>query len=307
MPKPTPYKIVVPLFDDEDNLVNLLNSLIDVGVDTSDIIISMSGPRGNIVELAKKYDFHMVYSNRKLTPSEARNIGAKEANAEYFVFLDSDIFVTKIWKEALDETTVSHNIKLVGETYDISRSPHWIEKNWFEHIRKLKRTYLNGGNIIVKSEAFYSLKGFDENLETGEDFDFCVRAKIKGITPSFDERLLVHHEGNPKSISQFIKREMWHAKGDLSSFSAFFKSNVMIASAIYILIIFLAIILLAFGIYKLTILFILISLGLAFVLTLYKLKGTGANFLKSTVIMNFYLLGRGVALTESLLSRLWKA
>ena len=307
MPKRKSYEIVVPLFDDEDNLVNLLNSLIDVGVSVSDIIISMSGPRGNIDKLAKKYDFRLVYSGRKLTPSEARNIGAIEAKAEYIVFLDSDILVTKVWKEALDEITGAHKIRLVGETYDVSSSPHWVEKNWFVHIRKLERTYLNGGNIIVECETFNSLNGFDESLETGEDFDFCIRARIKDVMLHFDERLIVHHEGNPKSISQFIKRERWHAKGDLGSLSAFLKSKVMIASAVYIMIIFLAIIFLVFGAYKLTVLFILLSLGLAFILTIYKLKGTGANILKSTVIMNFYLLGRGIALIESLLPRPWRA
>jgi glycosyltransferase involved in cell wall biosynthesis len=296
-----PYEIVVPLFNDEDNLVNLLDSLIGVGISPSDVLVSMSGPRGHVDELVGKYGFRLIYSARKLTPSVARNLGARQSHGDYIVFLDSDILVTPQWKQALDDITHDHKTRLVGETYEISQSPHWIEKNWFSYIRKRERTYLNGGNIIVAAEMFESLDGFDEALETGEDLDLCTRARKKGVIPEFNEQLVVHHEGNPKSIIQFIKREKWHAKGDLGSVSAFFESPVMLAAALYGLILVFAVLVVVFGAFEWALGSILLLLTLPFLLTVYKLKGTGANLFKSSIIMHFYLLGRGFALAESFL------
>ncbi len=300
MPKPRLYEIVVPLFNDEENLVNLLNSLIEVGITTTDIIVSMSGPKGNIDELARSYKFRLVYSGTKRTPSSARNAGAEQANADYLVFLDSDVRVTRIWKDALDDITSSKVVSLTGETYDVSSSPNWIELNWFSEIRKRERTYLNGGNIVVKSEIFEALNGFDEGLASGEDYDFSMRAEDLKIGPSFDARLMVHHEGNPKSIWEFFKREKWHAQGDLVSIRHLLKSKPMIISLFYSVLFLVALVFLISGQFLISVLCLVLMSLLCIILTAYKLSWQGIKTIKASAIMNFYLLGRGWALIELL-------
>lgn len=182
----------------------------------------------------------------------------------------------------------------------MSTSPNWIEKNWFAEIRKIERTYLNGGNIIVKSGIFRVLKGFDEELSTGEDYDFSMRAKKLDVGPFFDDRLIVHHEGNPKSIPQFIKREKWHAQGDLASLQRFFKSKVMMGSLFYLILLLVAFVFFISGKFLTFLSFFFLMSFLCVSLATLKLGWLGKKTIQTSVIMNFYLLGRGWALIDKL-------
>jgi glycosyltransferase involved in cell wall biosynthesis len=300
VPKPTPYKIVVPLFDDEDNLINLLNSLVDNGICPSIVIVSMSGPRGNIDGLVEKYGFHLVYSVQRQNPSITRNRGADEVDASYIVFLDSDVLVTKMWKDALDEITSSGALLLTGDTVHVSATPNWLELYWFDRIERGNRKYLNGANIVVDKGLFEKLKGFDESLNSGEDYDFSIRAANFGAPPVLNARFKVFHEGYPKSIKEFVKRERWHASGDLGSLKAFLKSNVIMVSSLYMVLVTLTLFSLvatSWPIFSFSV-FCLLLMSLA--LTIYKVGWRGKTTLISAVVMNLYLMGRGSALIEKL-------
>lgn len=294
-----PYEIVVPLFNDEAHFVNFLNSLVEVGVSLSDVIVSQSGPRGSIDELEKKYGFRLIYSDQRQNPSVTRNKGAREAEAHYIVFLDSDVLVTQEWKNALDDISSSKSYLLIGDTVHVSKTPNWLELFWFDRIDRGKRQYINGANIVVKNDIFQALGGFDESLDSGEDYDFSIRATSSGTPPILDNRLKVFHEGYPKSLKEFIKRERWHASGDLGSLEVFFKSNVMMAASLYTLLVILAVISLVATSWPMFFLSILSLLLLSLVLTIYKLGWAGKTTMISAVVMNLYLIGRGSALISA--------
>ncbi|WP_166259631.1 glycosyltransferase family 2 protein [Marinobacter salicampi] len=301
-PRPRPYEIVIPVFDDEENLVNLLDSLADVGVSPCDVIVSMSGPKGNIDKLKASYGFRLLYSENRQGPSATRNKGAGETTADYIMFLDSDVLVSKQWKVALDEITEEKSVLLAGDTVHVSATPNWLERFWFSQMERGERKYINSANVLVRQDLFQDLGGFNEKLDSGEDYDFSIRSAAYGAPPVFDKRLKVFHEGYPKSVMEFLKRERWHASGDLGSIKAFMASRVMLAATLYVLI-------------SLTVLATLITANwsvflpaaLAFLffplgLTLYKLGWDGKSTVLSYLIMNFYLAGRGSALI-GLLSR----
>jgi len=297
---PKPYEIVIPLFDDEKNFIKLMDSLIGVGISPSIVIVSMSGPVGNIDGLRSIYGFRLVHSDRKLSPSVTRNKGAEYSQADYIVFLDSDVVVTTEWKSALDEISSKKVTLFTGDTVHVSNTPNWIELFWFARIRGLSRRYINGANIVVQRELFETLGGFDETLDSGEDYDLSVRATDFGARPILNEQLKVFHEGYPKTIKEFVKREFWHASGDLVSLGAFFKSNVMLAASLYFLIMFLAIISLIIGSLSGFLLFFAFDLIILISLTIYKLGWNGKETLISMIIMKFYLMGRGAALMKTL-------
>lgn len=299
-PKPKPYEVVIPLFNDEENLENLLNSLMDVGVSPSDVIVSMSGPRGNIGNLKKQYGFRLIYSDQRQNPAITRNKGAKQVEAVYIVFLDSDVVVTEDWKNALDDISMSNSLSLTGDTVHVSATPNWLELFWFARIERGNRRYINGANTVVDKDLFQALGGFDESLDSGEDFDFSIRAARSGAPPILDDRLKVFHEGYPKSISEFIKRERWHASGDLGTLEVFLKSNVMMATSIYMVLAILVLVSLTTAAWSIFFFSIVSLLLLSLALTIYKLGWGGRTTFISAVVMNFYLIGRGLALIKAL-------
>ena len=66
---------------------------------------------------------------------------------------------------------------LAGDEYDIAKNPSWIDRHWFYYLRFATQRHINGGNIITNRKTMEMLDGFDESLETGEDFDLCMRLK----------------------------------------------------------------------------------------------------------------------------------
>ena len=94
--------------------------------------------------------------------------------------------------------------------------------------------HISGGNLIVSRDAFSVLGGFDSTLKTGEDVDFCDRAKREPNIEFFtDSEFQCIHLGYPRNIPQFAKRELWHGEGDFRSISDFLKSKVAIVAMIY--------------------------------------------------------------------------
>jgi len=230
--------IIIPTHNEEQYIQELLESIYKYIELSLEVIVVDNGSIDNTLEILKKFKCIVVKMDRKTFPSVARNAGALKATGDYLVFLDADVVITKQWALALEETTSNTNRVddnfITGASYHVSQQPSWIEKYWFESLSKKKKTYINGGNIITTPKAYASINGFDESLETGEDVDFCVRARENGIKIILNDNWKVFHEGFPKTISAFLKRESWHGKGDLLDFNRFITSKIALATVVFI-------------------------------------------------------------------------
>lgn len=153
------------------------------------------------------------------------------------VFLDADVEVTERWGVELLAQLVSLQTdpaQITGDQYHISRSPSWLEKNWFQPIRSGHVRYINGGNLITSRVTFERLGGFDEQLETGEDVDFCMRARGLGVAIVLNRNFVAHHEGYPKTIGRFLQRERWHGTSDFLSARRLLNSKVALATLVFL-------------------------------------------------------------------------
>lgn len=223
--------IIIPAHNEAYDLGNLVDSIkrhlkaVEV-----ELIIIDNGSTDQTGEVALEYQCRLIKLSEKVYPSVARNIGAKESGSEVLIFLDGDVVVTQSWAKEIerlvtDSDFMSGNV-LTGDSYQMSLAPSWIENYWFEPLRKNEKSYINGGNIIITRKAFERIGGFSESLETGEDVDFSGRAKKAGVRVELNPFLVVHHEGFPKDLRNFFRRERWHGKGDFITMAEFRKSRV---------------------------------------------------------------------------------
>jgi len=114
---------------------------------------------------------------------------------------------------------------ITGSLYGISEGNNWIERIWFEPRTTQKIVkYINGGHLILLNSLFTKIGGFDPELETGEDYEFCSRAREMGAIIENNPNLKVIHAGYPKSIKRFFGRERWHGRGDYKSLRTTFSS-----------------------------------------------------------------------------------
>jgi hypothetical protein len=153
------------------------------------------------------------------------------------VFLDSDTLLTEAWSrnlgQALD-TLAANPMTVTGSRCSTSLNPSWIERYWFQPLVSAPNRYINSAHLITTRRLFERIGGFDATLETGEDFDFCMRARQAEAQIVNDPRLLVIHEGYPRTIGAFVRREIWHGTSDFVSLYAIAQSGVAMTTLLFV-------------------------------------------------------------------------
>lgn len=200
-----------------------------------EIIVVDNGSKDDTVAIAEKSGAR-VFCISEVNVGALRNLGAEKSKYDYLVFLDADVFLTSRWQErisdVLDILTDTAYI-ITGSSCGIGSQPGWIEKYWWGQANCYRPpSYINSGHMVVNRRIFKELGAFDETLKTGEDSDFCRRARKESIEIVNDAKLHVIHEGYPKTLSQFFKRERWHGLGDISSMGTFLRSKPALIATI---------------------------------------------------------------------------
>lgn len=149
-----------------------------------------------------------------------RNVGVHSTTGEYVVFLDADCIVAGNYFLAVAASLSKSGAHATGSTVALPESPGWIEQTWSKlHRRQAagRVSYINSGNFICAREALETVGGFDEALESGEDAELCQRLSEAGFSVYEDPKIVARHLGNPKSLSQFFQRQIWHGAGALGT------------------------------------------------------------------------------------------
>ena len=116
-------------------------------------------------------------------PSKARNNGFKLVTTPYVLFMDADVFlldpkillrsIIKIDRYHLDLVTTKFrsdngNYNYVYKTFD-----------FIQTLSKWSTPFCLGGFMLVRSETFKEIGGFDEEVKVAEDYIFSKQIKPK--------------------------------------------------------------------------------------------------------------------------------
>lgn len=229
---------IIPTFNEEKNISNTLDMLkkhVPEGL-KYEIIVVDHGSTDNTINLAKGSGVR-VYKKIDGTVAGLRNFGATKAMGDIFIFIDADVILTEHWKHEIKSVVSSLRAGsriLTGSWVSVPEDASWLERYWFEPLQNITNTHINSGHMIVSQSQFDELAGFDEKLETGEDYDISMRAKLHGIQVVENYDLKAVHEGYPKSPWEFMRREYWHGKGDVISAKSIISSKVAVLSLVFI-------------------------------------------------------------------------
>jgi glycosyltransferase involved in cell wall biosynthesis len=305
--KPT-LSFIIPAYNEEKYIGELICSIFCNVINiTFEIVVIDNYSTDNTICEAKKYDVSISSVNGNI--SKLRNYGAKMSVGDIIIFLDADMEITTQWgiefSRKFEEFLKNKNI-VSGSIADIYNHQNWIEKNWFKpRIFKNRINYINSGHLIIFRETFQLIGGFDESLETGEDYDLCQRAKKYGCIIKNNPELKVIHKGYPKDIRAFFKRERWHGKGDYNSFSKFLSSKPAVISMMMLLLGFVSIV---FSLIRLDIIPLLIFFSLfnlvCTISAYMKLGKFGYVFLINTYLYAVYFTARGIAFFDTISKRI---
>ncbi|WP_409199740.1 MJ1255/VC2487 family glycosyltransferase [Methanobrevibacter sp. DSM 116169] len=175
--------IIIPTYNEEEYLPILLESIKKQRYEDYEIIIADANSIDKTVEIANSYGCKVVEGG---LPGVGRNNGAKVAEGEFLLFLDSDLQLTYDYLLKLVDEFTSANIG-IGITQMEPLSEKREDKilhnlaNWFMIAsEKIKPHGAGCYGIISKKELHDACGGFDESLNFGEDTDYIERlAKIE--------------------------------------------------------------------------------------------------------------------------------
>jgi len=214
--------IIIPAFNEEKFIGQCLQSILLLNKSTFDyeVIVVDNGSSDNTVEIAKESGANVLIKSEG-NVSAVRNYGAKSAKGEFLAFVDSDCIVSQDWLANAVDSLAKNNVDAVGAFPESPPNSGWIAKVLQENAKNKvgeNIKYLPACNVIVKSDVFWSVGGFNEELETNEDVDFSAKLVAAGYRIFADKNLKVCHLDVPLDLSGFIKREIWHGKNALSVF-----------------------------------------------------------------------------------------
>ena len=114
--------------------------------------------------------------------------------------------------------------------------------------------------------------------------------------------LVVTHEGYPKTLFQFIRREIWHGRGDCATLSRVKESKIALLAILFFTLNLLSVSSLVFGSgYIVGLAGMLLVIGICVALTLYKY---GYNSIVNIVVVGmlyyFYLIARFLSFVPSI-------
>ena len=210
--------IVLPAYNEAKCIKSCLESLKNLNYPKNlyEIILVDNGSTDETVQIARDYT-DQIYILKGVNVAALRNMGTLKARGKIYAFIDADCTADTEWIN--NAVNFLHSqICITGSKCQAPLDSGWIEKAWFSQreFKIAEVSYINSGNLIVPANIFKKVGGFKETLVTGEDYEFCVRAKKSTKIISNNDIAVVHY-GNPKTIKQFYRREIWHGLGAFGS------------------------------------------------------------------------------------------
>lgn len=222
--------IIIPVYNQYNYTIACINSVVKAtnGIDI-EIIVSDDNSSDETKEIDKIKNLIVIHNDKNLGFLKNCNNASKLARGKYIVFLNNDTLVGTDWLSSLIELTESdESIGLVGSkliypdgilqeaggiicsdgsawNYGKGHNPNISEYNYVKDA-----DYVCGASIMVRSDLFRKIGGFDERYAPAycEDSDLAFTIRKAGYRTVYQPKSeVIHFEGvsNGKTIKSKIK------------------------------------------------------------------------------------------------------
>lgn len=301
---------VIPAFNEENNIERTISSIHRAmcarGI-AYEVIVGDHQSADNTAKVARENGARVVEILRGGTVANVRNQAVKMASGDILVFLDADIELDASWGDKFTEVLKLIEInprQLLGSLCIPPQIDNYIVNNWFDKLTRKQTGYLGTAHMIIATEQFNRVGGFDATLKTGEDYEFCGRCRSSGIELNVMPELVVYHHDYPMTFGRFIARESWHGMGDFQSLSNMLNSKVALTALMFLAIHLGIAAGLLFGTWFYTALCVILLLVFLWGILGVKFKDVGIKTkVKMLPIVYSYYLGRSASLFKSIFAK----
>ncbi|WP_369601992.1 glycosyltransferase [Hahella sp. SMD15-11] len=157
------------------------------------------------------------YSNRV---GGVRHDGIQASKGDIIINTDADCILGPEYIRAACEALEDPSVGAVGGVCLNPDNATWVEQGWllFEPPGLSgPANMLWGSSLALRREVYEEVGGFDTTIEAGEDSKLTYRIQQAGYKTLYLPECSVIHLGNPKTLGDVFRKEIWHASSFLQS------------------------------------------------------------------------------------------
>lgn len=227
---PHVLSIIAVTFNEERHIARLPRAVAALirpaGVVVETILVD-GGSRDQTLAEARRAGFTRILECPGASIPVCRNAGLRAARGDWIAFVDGDCEPAPDWLEQAAHFLAREPAAILGWPARPPDPLNWLQAAWLFHwTRKNPRREERHGRPVVAHEGFRlattrnlllhravtdRIGGFNEALTTGEDTDFAFRAYQAGVPVLGVPALVVYHHGEPATLGQFFRQQLWHA------------------------------------------------------------------------------------------------
>ena len=216
--KAVAVSIIIPALTEEKMIGRCLESLaaLDFARERFEVIVVDNGSTDRTREIAESFQDRLnlrVLEKRGARISGLRNLGAHDAQGGTVAFLDADCLAPKEWLERIIPLLPAAGAGVVGAHYLLPEDSTWVGRTWHRYQEAEKAgevSHVPAGDLVMRREDFLRIGGFDESIQTNEDYELCERARANGMTVRAVPEIGVVHLGTAQSLRVFFRKQVWH-------------------------------------------------------------------------------------------------
>ena len=199
--------IVIPTRNAARALRNCLEAIKNQIYKKIEIIIVDQYSTDGTLEIIKNYNvklFQIPHHGVYAGPTKSRNFGANKSKGKYIFSVDSDWELQPtIVQECVEKCEKDGYGAVVVHEKDIAKN-FWAKCRAFEKEMFINDPYMESARFFRK-DIFNKISGYDENLNSGEDWD--IHYRLKQVTKVGDIKTRVlHNTWNVKFFKNMKKK-----------------------------------------------------------------------------------------------------
>jgi glycosyltransferase involved in cell wall biosynthesis len=202
--------IIIPTYNSEKTLEQCLMSIFTQTYRNMEIVIVDKESTDKTIQIARNFNTKVIVIPAK-ERSEQLNYGIRVSKGTYILRLDSDIVIeSNLIEEAVKKCEL--------DDYDavaIFWEPDPTISFWSK-VRILEKSFYRDDLLFISPSFFKRIilkkvKGFNEELVAGEDYDFLNRVLKYGFKIGFVKSKGIHI-GEPRSLREIVTKNYYYGK-----------------------------------------------------------------------------------------------
>ena len=233
--------ILVVALNEERHIAGLMEALTRLHLPNGwslETILIDGGSHDDTVEAARAAGFDECHVHPGASIPVCRNHALRLARGSILAFLDGDCIPDPDWIQQAAPWLIQPTPVLLGYPVQPPENGNWIQRSWHAHwhhknaaakgqtpspITTDSFRLITTRNMLFNRALLNVIPHFDETLSTGEDTDFAFRASQAGCNVLALPTLRVTHLGEPSTLGQYYRQQLWHA--NRKAYSTILKSS----------------------------------------------------------------------------------